>query len=188
MYRFTADQSKHERVRLDAKALEHAKALGDRRWKYCLERGQGDKHGADQQQAKQRHFNVQGAIGETGFAVWSGLPWPTSVGTYKTVPDFPQLNAEIRGLSGLNYGLIVRDDDPPDRRYVLAIVQPPVVIVAGWRFGHEARRLGVREDLGGRRAPTWVIPQQRLRRNGELLALLDSDPYARMVKDSEIPW
>jgi hypothetical protein len=73
---------------------------------------------------------------------------------------------EVRATTRRDGRLIIRDNDHPDRPYVLAVGDPyavePVIELRGWLWGWEARRREWLRDPHGRR-PCWMVPQSALR-------------------------
>ena len=90
----------------------------------------------------QLEIHMLGACGELAAAKAIGLPWPSSVNTYKGESDLPG-GIEVRHRTKSHYDLIVRDDDPDDRRYVLTlgeVADVPKIKVVGWFFGSYSGR------------------------------------------------
>jgi hypothetical protein len=59
--------------------------------------------------------------------------------TFHRVPDCLR-NAEVRATRRENGCLIVRDNDADDRQFVLVVGDPPVVRIAGYLRGGDAKR------------------------------------------------
>lgn len=111
--------------------------------------------------------DVCGACGEMAFGKASGRWFIPSVNTFHRVPDCFE-DVEIRGTERLDGSLIVRDDDPEDRRYILATVSAPKVVLVGWLYGHECKKgRFIRNPDNQREA--WFVPQENLRPMDELL-------------------
>ena len=103
-----------------------------------------------------------GCMAEAAVAQHLGIAYPGTVNTFHRKPDVGQF--EVRATSRSNGCLIVRDNDPPERPYVLAVGdgRRPVIEVRGWLFGWEARDDRWMRNPHGRR-PCWMVPQQHLR-------------------------
>lgn len=101
-----------------------------------------------------------GASSERAYHKWRGAYWDGAIDTFHVVPDAPG-GVEIRGTTRADGSLIVRDNDPAERFYVLVIAQPPRYRIVGGIRGYDARRPEYeRNPHGHRRA--WFVPQHRL--------------------------
>lgn len=105
---------------------------------------------------------ITGAAGEMAVAKWSGRFFVPSVNTYHRVPDCLG-DVEVRSTRHSDGHLIVRDNDAPDRRYVLAIIGDDSVRLAGWIVGTEARRQEWRRASQRSDRLAWWVPQGELR-------------------------
>lgn len=103
-----------------------------------------------------------GCMAEAAVAQHLGIAYPGSVNTFHSVPDVGPF--EVRATNRANGCLIVRDNDPPERPYVLVVGDGyrPVVELRGWLYGHEARDRRWLRNPHGRR-PCWMVPQRFLR-------------------------
>ena len=103
---------------------------------------------------------VVGACGEIAVGKAADKWFCPSVNTFHRTPDCLQ-DVEVRSTSLASGSLIVRDNDADDRRYVLAVVDAPMVTLVGWLTGAEAKQPEfVRDPHGHRKA--WFVPQSRL--------------------------
>ena len=109
---------------------------------------------------------ITGAAGELAVGKWSGRFFVPSVGTFHRVPDCLG-DVEVRSTRHADGHLIVRDNDAPDRRYLLAIVGDESVRLAGWIVGMEAKRDEWRRASQRSTRPAWWVPQGELRPMGE---------------------
>lgn len=100
---------------------------------------------------------LYGASAERAFCKWRELYWDGSVNTFHGKADAGKA-WEIRATPRLDGCLIVRDNDPPERWYVLVIANPPAFRVVGAMRGADARRPEWMRNPGGRR-PSWFVPQ-----------------------------
>jgi hypothetical protein len=109
-----------------------------------------------------RH-EVLGCYAEAAVAQHLGIPYDGSVNRFHGKPDVGPF--EVRATDRRDGCLIIRDNDHPNRPYVLAVGDPlavPAVIeLRGWLWGHEARRSEWLRDPHDRR-PCWMVPQQHL--------------------------
>lgn len=103
---------------------------------------------------------VAGACGEIGMGKLADRWFVPSLNTFHDKPDCLK-NLEIRGTERADGSLIVRDNDATDRRYVLAVVDAPVVTIVGWIWGSDARKPEyLRNPHNYREA--WFVPQKNL--------------------------
>ncbi len=106
----------------------------------------------------------QGAFAEAAFCHLIDVPWSRSVNTFHNVPDV-EPDWEIRSTHEDGHCLLLRDNDPPERRYVLAVVNRladhPTVKFVGAITGTEGRKRGIERDPGGKR-PAWFVDPWRL--------------------------
>lgn len=104
---------------------------------------------------------VEGACGEVAAAKALGLYWPATVNTFKDEYDLADF--EVRTRSKHHYGLLVRDNDPDDRRFILVTGECPYYKVWGWATAAEVRRHGTRLNPGNDgRPPFWVLDDKTL--------------------------
>lgn len=109
------------------------------------------------------HFKHElvGVIAEVGYCKWRGIYPSREIDTFHSVPDALD-GAEIRSISSRGHCLIVRDDDPKDRPYVLVSVDRDARCeMLGWILGKDAMRPEWIRDPGGNR-PSWFVPQEAL--------------------------
>ena len=109
---------------------------------------------------------ITGAAGEVAVAKWRGRFFIPSINTFHRVPDCME-NVEVRSTTRSDGHLIVRDNDDPGRRYVLAVVSTDVTL-AGWVNGSEAQRQEWRRASQRSDRQAWWVPQNKLRSMEEL--------------------
>ena len=109
-------------------------------------------------------IHVIGAVGEVAFAKWLGV-YP-SFGVRQFSGMMADIEAgckyEVRHRLKTNHDLIIRDNDPADRVYILTRGCPPEVEVAGWCWGGEFKG---REDFTanwGSHGECLFVPAQEL--------------------------
>ena len=102
---------------------------------------------------------VIGACGERAWASYSDSYWTGSVDTFHDTPDIGAW--EVRSTARSDGCLIIRQNDPPERRYVLVTGEPPTMVIRGWLRGDEARRTEFARNPGGHR-DAWFVPQSAL--------------------------
>lgn len=100
---------------------------------------------------------VIGACAESAFCLARGIYWDRSINTFHGRADAGR-EWEVRATPRRDGALIVRDNDPSDRWYVLVIADPPVFRVVGAMRGGAAKRPEWLRNPGGRR-PSWFVPQ-----------------------------
>lgn len=109
-----------------------------------------------------------GACGE--MALCKAMNWffsPT-VNTFHGSPDVGD-RWEVRATERENGSLIVRDNDADDRWYVLVVGEPPVLRIAGYIRGSDAKQAEWLRDPHGHR-PAWFVPQSALKQIGSKAA------------------
>lgn len=104
---------------------------------------------------------VVGTCGERAWHKYRGDYWDTAVNTFHHQPDAPG-KIEVRTTLRPDGCLILRDNDPADRFYVLVTGQAPTLTIIGGITGHDGRRQEWLRAPNGDR-PAWFIPQQALR-------------------------
>jgi len=102
-----------------------------------------------------------GACGEIALCKALGYYWVPSVNTFHDVADVGR-GIEVRATRRHDGRLIVRDNDPVDRWYVLVTGEPPRLTVRGCIRGHDARRNEWQRNPHGHRV-AWFVPQHALR-------------------------
>lgn len=170
--------------------IDYADSIGDSRQNECLSQGLPNIHGAKLTEPEQRARHRLGACTEYCFSLWSGLPWTNQVMAgrswreFKSVPDVAPY--EVRHTT-YSYGkLIVRDDDPMDRPYVLLTGDLPRFYIRGWLFGHEVIAIGRYESIDKDRPKAHVAYQNELNpRFPDVLKTLDTGD---LFKPPEPTW
>jgi hypothetical protein len=119
------------------------------------------------------HEEVVGACGEIAVGKAFGEFFVPSVNTFHERPDVMR-DVEVRATDRADGCLIVRDNDDPGRRYVLAIVDGARVELRGWLRGSEAQQERYLRNPNGHR-PAWFVPQSALRPACEMLEEEDDD-------------
>jgi len=102
-----------------------------------------------------------GCMAEAAVARHLGIPYAGTVNTFHNEPDVGPF--DVRGTDRADGRLILRDNDPANRPYVLAINDGrlPVVRLVGWLYGWEGRDRRWLRNPHGRR-PCWMVPQNEL--------------------------
>jgi hypothetical protein len=149
----TADGTARDRVRLTWYEVAVAAHVGVQRQIEALARKLPDRHGRSAQPGWSDH--IEGACGELACAKVLGVYWNPSVNTFKRDGDVATY--EVRTRLRDDYELLVRDDDPSDRNYVLVRGQAPCFHVVGWLPGTEAKDPRWRKTHGGRE-PAFFVP------------------------------
>ena len=103
---------------------------------------------------------IVGVCGEMAVARVLDCYWSPSVNTFHKETDLPR-SMEVRSTAHLTGRLIVRENDPTDRIYVLVIGEPPTMTVVGWMLGADARKDQWIENPHGHRQ-AWFVPQDQL--------------------------
>lgn len=115
----------------------------------------------DRNHLQRIHEEVIGVCAEMIAAKYLDKFWTPSVNTFHATPDI-EPNIEVRGSDKPHYSLIVRDNDPDDRWYILVLGTPPTMTVIGCMRGAEAKQDKWLKNPGGHRQ-SWFVPQWALR-------------------------
>lgn len=106
------------------------------------------------------HQEVIGRCGEVAFCQAMNIDCPTSVNTFHAIPDVG-VEVEIRATARDTGRLIVRDNDPDDRWYILVTGKPPHLTIRGCIKGIDAKKDQWLRNPHGHR-PAWFVPQKAL--------------------------
>jgi hypothetical protein len=160
-------------IRFDLKPshVNLVNALGRKRQRENEEAGRYDKKSKQSDSSEGLH--IMGAYGEVAFRFWSGNPrWAAFMRgdefdafRLDKGADFGP-DIQIRTRSSLTYDLIVYPDDPPNHRFVLALLERPATVwFAGWEL---ASRVQVETNWASwLPRPNYLKPQRDLRPMGE---------------------
>jgi hypothetical protein len=104
---------------------------------------------------------IVGVCGEMAFCKGMRRFWSPSVNTFHAIADVGE-NIEIRSTDRDDGSLIIRENDDPDRWYVLVTGNPPEMTIRGCIRGADALQdQWLRNPHGHRLA--WFVPQAALR-------------------------
>jgi len=105
---------------------------------------------------------ITGICGEMAAATALNVFWWPSVNTFHATSDLPG-GVEVRSTTKTQgrVSLIIRDNDPDDRVYVLVTGEPPTMTVVGWIIGADAKRDEYLSDPRDMR-PAWFVPRRDL--------------------------
>ena len=113
--------------------------------------------------------HIEGACGEVAVAKCMGKYWGGSINTFKSGGDIDSTGWEVRTRSDHDYDLIVRDDDPDGRVFILVTGLSPRFRVWGWIKSEEAKKENKwRKDYGGHGA-AYFVPKDALSNMGDLI-------------------
>jgi hypothetical protein len=107
---------------------------------------------------------VIGVCGEIAVAKLGGFYFVPGLNEFHVVPDVFK-DVEVRSTDREDGCLIIRDNDVPDRRFILAIVTGSDVVLAGWIYGNS----GMKDEYlrnPNNHSPAWFIPRHRLNSMG----------------------
>lgn len=104
---------------------------------------------------------IVGACGERAWCKYRQTYWDASVNTFHRVPDAPG-SVEVRSTRRGDGCLILRDNDAPERWYVLVTGEPPTLTIRGYIRGADARTPRFQRNPHGHR-PAYFVPQAALR-------------------------
>lgn len=118
-------------------------------------------------QDKQWQAHIEGACGEVAVAKAMGKYWGGSVNTFKSGGDIDSTGWEVRTRSSHDYDLIIREDDPDGRVFILVTGISPDYCVWGWIKSEDAKRNEWVENYGGH-GKAYFVPKSALKSMGEL--------------------
>lgn len=151
-----------KRVKLTVREIAAAVDVAMQR--LCASTEAGHNHASTYQRTflKRLEEETIGACGEIAFCKGLGKFWSPTVNTFHAIADVGK-NIEVRATARDDGSLIVRDNDDPDRWYVLVTGEPPVMTIRGRIRGRDAKRDEyLRNPHGHRQA--WFVPQSALDR------------------------
>lgn len=108
-----------------------------------------------------------GASAELAWAHLHGKVWHNPINEFHDIPDTGRY--EIRATHHQRGGLIIRDNDPSERIYVLATVDKRAITFRGWAYGRDAKKPEHLFNPHGYRQ-AWKLTQNQLRPLNELHA------------------
>lgn len=146
-------------VSLSADEIEAAAIVAVKRVAYNVGMGRNIRYG-ERGWGWDRH--IEGAIAEYVAAKVVDGVWTPSTTTLDYAGDVGD-GRQVRSTSWRNGKLIVHEEDPDDHKFLLAIVQLPTVRLAGWLFGHEAKKPQFWDDPQHSNRPAYFVPQRCLR-------------------------
>lgn len=142
-------------------------------YKYCMEvaaarmatsneAGWNNALTYDRGYLKRTEEEIVGACGEFAAAKALDIFWPASVNTFHRTTDLPH-NIEVRSTSreGGRTSLILRNNDPDDRIFILVVGEPPVMRVIGWFIAGDGKRPEYLDNPHDHR-PAWFVPKEDL--------------------------
>lgn len=101
-----------------------------------------------------------GASAELAWSHLNGRQWHSPLNEFHAIPD-DGVN-EVRATDHPRGGLIVRDNDPNERRYIFATLNGRLVTFHGWEFGGDVKREANLWNPHGRRL-AWRVGRESLR-------------------------
>jgi len=101
-----------------------------------------------------------GAGAELAWARINEKLWHNPINEFHQVPDDGK--NEIRATSHPRGGLIIRDNDPLERRYIFAQLMGNVFFFIGWAYGHEVKKDEKLFNPNGWRE-SWRLGKHQLR-------------------------
>lgn len=104
--------------------------------------------------------DVLGAASELAVARWLGVPWLRSVNTFHDQADVGE-DVDVRSTDRREGSLILRDNDPPYRWFVLVTGVPPALSLNGYIWGADAMAPRWWRNAHGT-SGAWFVPQSEL--------------------------
>ena len=101
-----------------------------------------------------------GASAELAWAHLNGRQWHSPINEFHVIPD-DGVN-EVRATDHPRGGLIIRDNDPDDRRYIFATLSGRTITFHGWEYGGVAKTDANLWNPHGRRQ-AWRLGRDKLR-------------------------
>lgn len=150
------------KVQITAEEFARCAGVGMRR--FASSAAKGHNHASTYERTFYTRLEEEtvGAVGEYAFCKHLGYTWDESVDTFHSVPDV-STQFEIRATRREDGRLIVRDNDPDDRAYVLVTGTAPDLEIRGWMWGREAKQPQFLSNPNGHRQ-AWFVPQGNLRK------------------------
>lgn len=102
---------------------------------------------------------VTGACGEMAYSKYANEYWSSSINTFHGEPDVGR--HEVRATRRIDGSLILRDNDDPNRYYVLVVGEAPTMYLAGYILGASGRREEYLRNPHHHRV-AWFVPQSDL--------------------------
>ena len=149
-------------IKVDLTINEFAQATVHARDRIFISAAMQLNHSTTYSRTLMKRFEEEltGACAELAVGKLSGRWFVPSINSFHRTPDC-LADVEVRGTVRPDGRLIVRDNDPDDRKYVLCIVTGENVTVAGWMLGKDAKEdRWVANPHGHRDA--WFVPQSEL--------------------------
>lgn len=160
-------------VTLSPADLRIGQFVADYRKGSARAKGMQHRHGATEATCGMDK-ELSGVLGEIATAKWLNVHWPD----FGMTPGQIDCGVcEVRSASRSSDCLILHDDvkkDGPKLHlpFVLAIVQPPLVILRGWLIGHDGIRLKYFSDPSRKNRWAYFVPPKDLRPMPELWSYL----------------
>jgi hypothetical protein len=149
-------------VRLTPHNAELADKVGLMRMRSSGNTGRNPHRSQEGRTDEHRRWHERlGCMAEAAVAQHLGIPYAGTVNTFHAEPDVGVF--DVRATDRPDGRLILRDNDPADYPYVLAVCDGhlPVVRLVGWLYGWEGRQRRWLRNPHGRR-PCWMVPQSEL--------------------------
>ena len=144
-------------ITLTPEELQFATAEGQRRQSYNQARNiKGRNNGPDRGDLSLQ-LNILGCIGEYAAAKYFGLldHLFTEVAPVRDSVDLPP-NIDVKTGAKHSHRLIVKLDDCKSKIFVHSTCEQNVVMLHGWRYGHEVMKQCFVQDPVGNRAAYFV--------------------------------
>lgn len=106
--------------------------------------------------------NIEGTAAEVAFAKYWNVYWEGGINTYKTKGDVCGVEVRWTSSDRPERFLIVRNDDPKDRVYVLVSGTAPDMYLEGWLDAAKIDWENLPKRNPGKREPAWFIDRKDL--------------------------
>jgi hypothetical protein len=132
--------------------------VGEERHSSAMVKGLCEAHGANRTDSLKNH--VVGAMAEAAVAKALNIYWDCSVDVFNRADLQPDIG--VRSTPYDHGHLIIHNEDPDDRRFVLATGDDGHFVVRGWMIGRDAKQPKWWRTPNNRPSAFWV-PQSELR-------------------------
>ena len=146
-------------VKLSYSELLVGALVGSLRHAEALVRGREDQDGFE---GDGWGVHIEGALAEMAAARAINRYWDASVNRFKDPTRGDVGPYEVRRRSRQDYDVLIRPRDADAKVHIAVFGSAPNFRVAGWLFGHEAKRDEWLKPHAGRK-PAWFMPQSELR-------------------------
>jgi len=140
-------------ITLSSNSIFIACTTGIWRWLNSTKNGKRPKYGAPVG-FQGLAIAILGAIGECAVAKWANKYWDGDIGNYDA-DDVQGL--QVRTVDSNSKRLIIHEEDKDEQPYILVYVDPPNVMIKGWKFGNEGKNSKYWKDPSGKNRFAYFV-------------------------------